>query len=132
MSTLLAVSLLGCQRPVVARAEAVATGVLTRTTAAPPLLEPKEILQGPYGFGFALAAGVFDADGVDDLAVGSQGADRVDVFMGVAGYSSGPADWSDTQPQWSQFGWAVAACDVDADGFDELVASSPDGLVLVY
>jgi hypothetical protein len=94
-------------------------------------------------FGFALAAGDFDADGADDLAVGVQaesvgtldGAGVVHTIYGVSGgflnagrASQMPKRLADSlgQPdQSSSFGWAVAVTDLDGDGPEELIVGAP-------
>ena len=95
-------------------------------------------------FGWALAAGDFDRDGHDDLAVGhplesgpgGEGAGAVTVVMGsvlhgfrverrrqfepsVAGLPGGPPE------DFRSFGWAVAAGDFDADGYADLAIGAP-------
>jgi hypothetical protein len=94
-------------------------------------------------FGFALAAGDFDGDGADDLAVGVQfesvgtsgGAGVVHTVYGVPGgflnagrASQMPKRLADDlgQPaESSSFGWAVAVADLDGDGLAELIVGAP-------
>ena len=110
-------------------------------------------------FGFALAAGDFDGDGRDDLAVGvpfdsglvddpvpQSGA--VVVYFGAAG---GTLDSSSPRRLAQQtgsgleagdlHGYGLASCDVDGDGFDDLAVGAPEedlgaivdaGAVFVY
>ena len=87
-------------------------------------------------FGRALASGDFDGDGFGDLAIGvpreglsvaSQGAVQV-LYGGPAGLgSSGNQLWSqdssgvpDAGEAFDEFGRALAAGDLDCDGFDDL------------
>lgn len=92
--------------------------------------------------GHAAAAGDFDGDGYDDLALsmprGTVGGDGVagevlvlygaDGGLAAAGHqvwnqdSAGIADSAEPN---DFFGWALAAGDFDADGFDDLVVGVP-------
>ena len=94
-------------------------------------------------FGSALAFGDFDGDGAGDLAVGAPGesaggaanAGAVWVFYGsAAGLHAGREQVFDQDnlpggdggtETGDQFGFAVAAGDVDGDGFDDLAIGSP-------
>ncbi len=94
-------------------------------------------------FGSALAFGDFDGDGAGDLAVGAPGesaggaanAGAVWVFYGsAAGLHAGREQVFDQDSlpggdggteTGDQFGFALAAGDVDGDGFDDLAIGSP-------
>src|SRR5690606_6316400 len=88
-------------------------------------------------FGYALATGDFDGDGLDDLAVGvyrdrasgEDGAGAVNVLYGHAGGLADPRNqlWHEDSPGVlgtpevnDFFGAAVAAGDFDGDGFGDL------------
>ena len=88
-------------------------------------------------FGYSLAAGDFNGDGFDDLAVGVRNEDigtigdagAVNVLYGSAtGLSSaGNQFWHQDRPgildraeAFDGFGWALVAGDFNNDGFDDL------------
>jgi hypothetical protein len=95
-------------------------------------------------FGHALAVGDFDDDGFDDLAIGvpgesieATGDTTAGIVQVIYGSSSGLTNVGDQL--WDQddlapnsaaedgdwFGWALAAGDFDADGFDDLAIGVP-------
>jgi hypothetical protein len=91
-------------------------------------------------FGSALAAGDFNADGIDDLAVGVPFNDcdfvvwdcgSVHVRLGQRGVGIPPAGpilrqgVLDVAEAGEAFGFAVAAGDFDGDGYDDLAVGSP-------
>lgn len=92
-------------------------------------------------FGRSMAVGDFDGDGFDDLAIGVPGervrrqgdAGAVNVLYGSES-GLGPSDNQRfTQPLLGAraqagdlFGFALAAVDLDCDGFDELAVGSPN------
>jgi len=125
------------------------------------LPDPAIGITGPQAddyFGFALASGDFDGDGLDDLAVGMPfdsgpvaapvpGAGAVVVYFGraagllaVATPRLLPQTGSGYEP-FDSHGHALASCDFDDDGFDDLAVGAPDesigatasaGAVFVY
>lgn len=107
------------------------------------LIRSDELNETSDWFGYALAAGDFDGDGVDDLAIGSPGekiggdsqAGQVQVIFGVGG-----SGLSNQRSQlWHQdrsgvsgeteiadaFGMSLAAGDFNADGIDDLAVGVP-------
>ncbi|MFD0660278.1 FG-GAP repeat protein [Thermocatellispora tengchongensis] len=88
-------------------------------------------------FGAALAAGDFDGDGDDELAIGAPGlggggAVGVHGFRGRKPYLiSQDTRWVDQDAApTDQFGAALATGDFDGDGDDELAAGAPGDTVL--
>ncbi|MEM8557043.1 MAG: T9SS type A sorting domain-containing protein [Bacteroidota bacterium] len=90
-------------------------------------------------FGFALAAGDFDGNGRDDLAVGVPGSNgntgAMIVFDGGNGglfpTNDGGGDWNQNdlrpseQEAGDQFGYALAAGDFNNDGRDDIAVGIP-------
>lgn len=94
-------------------------------------------------FGFALAAGDFDGDGLTDLAVGVPGEDRdgtdvgqVDVIYGFPGtgltdngsqsFAQGLDGLSGASEDGDRFGEVLASGDFNGDGYDDLAVGTPD------
>ncbi|XP_063611824.1 integrin alpha-8-like [Penaeus indicus] len=87
-------------------------------------------------FGYSLASGDFDGDGVSDLAVGSplcRGEKKTDDAGGVSVFYS-PLKKSASQKEqeikgqiaWARFGLALTSLgDVNADGYDDLAVGAP-------
>ncbi|HET9767676.1 MAG TPA: FG-GAP repeat protein [Thermoanaerobaculia bacterium] len=87
--------------------------------------------------GWSLAAGDFDDDGFDDLAIGVPGEDGQGAIQVVRGSPSGPvasgnvllhqdqAGGGATAAGGDDFGATLAAGDFDGDGVSDLVAAAP-------
>ncbi len=92
-------------------------------------------------FGWSMAAGDFDGDGRDDLAIGAHHEDRDGVDDGVVhvlyGHrkglrAKGSQYWSQDSPgiaetpePFDQFGRTLAVADFDGDGRDDLAIGAP-------
>jgi hypothetical protein len=96
-------------------------------------------------FGSALAAGDFNGDGIDDLAVGHEGEDgsvgdsgAVTIVTGtgqglvgavrIARPSATPAKWmiSDSEVGHPLYGFSLASGDFDGNGFSDLAIGAPN------
>ncbi|MEO8276429.1 MAG: FG-GAP repeat protein [Thermoanaerobaculia bacterium] len=97
------------------------------------------VAEGADRFGAVLAAGDFDGDGIDELAVGDPVEDLEGPFIGDVGSVTVLDFDGDPDTQWTQddlnpehselgdhFGGALAAADFDADGIDDLAIGAPD------
>lgn len=79
-------------------------------------------------FGHALAAGDFDGDGFDDLAIGAPGEDvsghdHAGAVFVLRGSASGLLEGAAHKGDW--FGHALAAGDFDGDGEHDLAIGAP-------
>ncbi|MDA8019561.1 MAG: FG-GAP repeat protein [Thermoanaerobaculia bacterium] len=82
-------------------------------------------------FGSGLAAGDFDGDGNDDLAIGAVGDDLVIVIPGhPSGLLLGSAEEFTQFSVASGAGEALAAGDFDRDGFEDLAVGQPSEIVI--
>jgi len=99
-------------------------------------------LQGDQ-FGFSVATGDFDNDGLDDLAIGAPFRDEGGqieagkVFVAFGNRSRGPSAMTIRRLTFTQtgagsnqdgdhFGWSLVAGDFDGDQFDDLAVGAPD------
>ena len=92
-------------------------------------------------FGYALAVGDFNADGYADLAIGVPGEDAVAANQGAVNvlYGSSHGLTTASNQQWrqdstnvedtadagDQFGYSLAAGDLNGDGYDDLAIGVP-------
>ena len=108
---------------------------LTPLPALPPGGELRlEGGQAGAEFGRALATGDVNGDGFGDLLVGAPRFDarvgdegRVTLYLGSAGGLSPVPNWTGTGTQpFEHFGASVSIADVNGDGKDDVLVSSPD------
>ena len=108
------------------------------TGLADVVLRDTEDVAPEDNFGFALAAGDFNGDGFDDLAVGEPGNHvldygKVHVFYGSPGgipVLAGHRFWYPGGAlENCRFGSVLAAGDFNADSFDDLAAGMPQCMV---
>ncbi len=86
-------------------------------------------------FGFSQAVGDFNGDGMDDLVVGAPNNDNSGTDRGAAfiflGPFSGDLDTGDAngsyigEEEYDRAGFALAAGDVNGDGYDDIIVGSP-------
>lgn len=86
-------------------------------------------------FGDVLTAGDFDNDGTDELVIGQSTAGGGRVFVGrfsashafakLATINQASAGVPDTDESGDLFGAALAAGDIDGDGYDDLIVGQP-------
>ncbi|MBO1333632.1 FG-GAP repeat protein [Streptomyces sp. VRA16 Mangrove soil] len=98
-----------------------ANGLTSGTTVADPRPSAHD------GFGGPVEAGDFDGDGKDDLAIGANNKDTVDIFRGGVSRTTGPATRSVvTVPVISDTGagvWNLHSGDANGDGKDDLIVN---------
>jgi len=91
-----------------------------------------------FRFGSALAAGDFNGDGRDDLAVGAPGQEKVFVYYGHAlglggvSYVFNSGTFGIGENGLSNFGHALAAGRLAGDAYDDLVIGAPGNTGRVY
>jgi FG-GAP repeat protein len=96
-------------------------------------------------FGWALAAGDFNGDGYDDLAIGVPHEDLGYGDAGAVNVAYGPSNhpeqqfWhqdvanvEDVAEYYDNFGWALAAGDFNGDGYDDLAIGVPNEDIFAY